>query len=54
MQREELAECAQKDYYKLCGDLISANMYRIQKGDSSAALENFYDEECPTIEINSM
>lgn len=51
VQREELAECAQKDYYKLCGDLISANMYRIQKGDSSAALENFYDEECPTIEI---
>ena len=48
VQREELAECAQKDYYKLCGDLISANMYRIQKGDSSAALENFYDEECPT------
>lgn len=50
-QREELAECADKDYYKLCGDLISANMYRIQKGDSLLIAENFYDESCPEIEI---
>lgn len=50
-QREELTACADRDYYKLCGDLISANMYRIQKGDSSVALENFYDDECPKIEI---
>ena len=51
VQRGELSECAQKEYYKLCGDLISANMYRIQKGDSSAMLENFYDENCPVIDI---
>lgn len=50
-QREELAECADKDYYKLCGDLISANMYRIQKGDSLLIAENFYDESCPELEI---
>ena len=50
-QREELAECADKDHYKFCGDLISANMYRIQKGDSSLITENFYDESCPEIEI---
>lgn len=50
-QREELAECADKDHYKLCGDLISANMYRIQKGDSSLITENFYVESCPEIEI---
>lgn len=50
-QREELAECAGKEHYKLCGDLISANMYRIQKGDSSLITENFYDESCPEIEI---
>ncbi|MBR6982655.1 MAG: NFACT family protein [Ruminococcus sp.] len=50
-QREELSACAEKDRYKLCGDLISANMYRINKGDSTAVLENFYDENCPTVEI---
>lgn len=51
VQREELSACAGRDYYKLCGDLISANMYRIQKGDSMAVLENFYDEGCPPTEI---
>ena len=51
VQREELGKCAEKDHYKLCGDLISANMYRISKGESSTVLENFYDEECPQIRI---
>ncbi|MDD6059538.1 MAG: NFACT RNA binding domain-containing protein [Ruminococcus sp.] len=51
VQREELGRCAEKDHYKLCGDLISANMYRISKGESSTVLENFYDEECPQIRI---
>lgn len=51
VQREELSACADRDYYKLCGDLISTNMYRIKKGDSIASVENFYDENYPTIEI---
>ncbi|WP_028521134.1 Rqc2 family fibronectin-binding protein [Ruminococcus flavefaciens] len=50
-QREELDACADKDRAKLFGDLISANMYRIQKGDSSAVVENSYDEECPQVTI---
>ena len=50
-QREELDACADKDRAKLFGDLISANMYRIQKGDSSAVVENFYDEKCPQVTI---
>lgn len=50
-QREELAACADKGQAKLCGDLISANMYRIQKGDSSATVENFYEESCPQMTI---
>ncbi|WP_303819836.1 NFACT family protein [Ruminococcus flavefaciens] len=50
-QREELDACADKERAKLFGDLISANMYRIQKGDSSAVVENFYDEECPQVTI---
>lgn len=51
VQRGELAGCADKDRSKLYGDLISANMYRIKKGDSSAVLENFYDESCPEVRI---
>ncbi|MDE5835299.1 MAG: NFACT family protein, partial [Ruminococcus sp.] len=51
VQREELSACADREYYKLCGDLISANMYRIKKGDNIIIAENFYDENCPTVEI---
>lgn len=51
VQREELSACADREYYKLCGDLISANMYRIKKGDNTAVVENFYDENYPAIEI---
>ncbi len=50
-QREELVACAERDKFKLCGDLISANMYRLKKGDSVAVLENFYEEDCPSVEI---
>ena len=50
-QQQELAACAEKVTYKLWGDLISANIYRIQKGDSSAEVENFYEEGCPTVSI---
>ena len=51
-QREELDACADKEHAKLCGDLISANMYRINKGDSSATVENFYDESYPQMTIS--
>ncbi|MBQ8960172.1 MAG: NFACT family protein [Ruminococcus sp.] len=51
VQQGELAACAEKEHFKLCGDLISANMYRIEKGDVSANLENFYEEGLPLVEI---
>lgn len=50
-QKEELSACEGKELYKLYGDLISANIYQISKGDSSVCVENFYDENCPQIEI---
>lgn len=50
-QKLELAESAKREELKLKGDLISANLYRIEKGMDRITLENFYDEACPTIEI---
>lgn len=51
IQQEELSNCDNKETYKLYGDLISSNIYRINKGDNIAILENFYDENYPTIKI---
>ncbi len=50
-QRQELLECTDRELYKIKGDLIMSNLYRIQKGDKIAVVENFYDEACPQIEI---
>ncbi len=50
-QKLELEECQGRDEYRLKGDLIMSNLYRLEKGMGSAKLENFYDESCPEIEI---
>lgn len=50
-QKNELLQCEKKDELKLMGDLLSANLYRFSKGDTKVVVENFYDENCPQIEI---
>lgn len=50
-QRIELKESENREEFKLKGDLISANLYRVEKGMASVKVENFYDEACPEIEI---
>lgn len=50
-QREELKESENREKFKLKGDLISANLYRVEKGMRSVTVENFYDENYPQIEI---
>jgi len=50
-QRIELKESENREEFKLNGDLISANLYRVEKGMASVKVENFYDENCPEIEI---
>lgn len=51
LQQEKLAEAAHKDEYKIFGDLITANLYRIKEGEDKVSLENFYDENLPVVEI---
>ena len=50
-QQHELSKTAEMNRNKLYGDLLSANLYRIQKGDTSVRLENFYEESCPEVTI---
>ncbi len=50
-QRDELAACADRDRFRLYGDLLSANLYRLKKGDHAAIVENFYEEGSPQISI---
>lgn len=50
-QTAELQTCAQRETYRIKGDLLSANMYAIEKGLKSVKLQNFYDEALAELEI---
>ncbi len=50
-QTEELMQCGEKDSIRRKADLISANLYRIKKGDTEAVLEDFYEPDCPQLTI---
>lgn len=51
VQGDELKSCENREYYRICGDLIQANLYRIPKGASECEVENFYDENFTKISI---
>lgn len=51
IQREALLESARGEEYKRAGDLITANIYKIKRGDKSITAVDYYDEECPEITI---
>ncbi|MBO5226878.1 MAG: NFACT family protein [Ruminococcus sp.] len=51
-QTEELEQCREKDSLRKKADLISANLYRIKKGDTEAVIEDFYEPDCPTVTID--
>lgn len=50
LQKDELERCKDKDLLKLYGELIVANMYRLEKGLSYYEVENYYDN-CNLIKI---
>jgi len=52
-QRADLAESEDRESYRRSGDLITANIYRIKKGDKFVEAEDYYDEsgEAPLVKI---
>lgn len=50
-QRAELEQCSDREQLRINGDLIQANLYRIEKGAPFADLENFYDDNMQTVRI---
>lgn len=51
LQRGELQQCTEREHLKICGDLISANLYQLQKGDTMAALANYYEADQPLVSV---
>ncbi len=51
IQKKTLEDAENKEKYKIYGDLLTANLYRISDGETSVTLENYYEEGSPEIEI---
>lgn len=51
-QRAELEQCSKRDTLRMFGDLVNANLYRLEKGQSSAVIENFYAEDQSKITVS--
>ncbi len=51
IQREALLESERGEQYKRHADLITANIYRLERGMTSFRTVDYYDESCPEIEI---
>ena len=49
--KKEYAATQDRDKLRLCGDLITANLYRMERGMASLTTENYYEEDLPTIKI---
>ena len=50
-QKQELLDSEKREKYKIYADLISANLYRIEKGLEEVELENFYNENLEKIKV---
>ena len=52
MQEKDYAATQDRDRLRICGDLITSNLYRMERGQSKLVCENFYDENCAETTIH--
>lgn len=50
-QMSELEISRDREQLRICGDLLQANLYRIEKGSAFADVENYYDENMSILRI---
>lgn len=51
LQEKEYAQTLERDHLRICGELITANLYRMERGQKVLLTQNYYEESCPDIEI---
>ena len=50
-QEKEYAQTQERDQLRLWGDLITANLYRMERGQRILETENYYDPDCGTVQV---
>ena len=52
IQKTELSACGEREIFRVNADIISANIYKMEKGQKSLTAENYYTGETVTIELD--
>ena len=50
-QEQELAESKNRDKWRVYGELITANLYRMERGMSRLTAQDYYDPDCADVDI---
>ena len=50
-QEKELAATRDRERLRISGELITANLYRMERGMSRLTAENYYEDGCPPVNI---
>lgn len=53
IRKKELSECSERENFRVCGDIISANIYRLEKGMTKCVLDDFYSGEQREITLDA-
>ena len=51
LQEKDYAQTQDRDQLRICGDLITANLYRMERGARTLTCENYYEEGCPQVTV---
>ncbi|MBE6919072.1 MAG: fibronectin/fibrinogen-binding protein [Ruminococcaceae bacterium] len=51
LQEKEYAQTQDRDKLRICGELLTANFYRMERGAGKITVENYYEPDCPCVEI---
>jgi predicted ribosome quality control (RQC) complex YloA/Tae2 family protein len=51
LQEKEYRQTLDRDRLRIFGELITANLYRMERGQGRLVAQNYYEESCPDVEI---
>ena len=51
IQEKDYAATQDREKLRIYGDLITSNLYRMERGANKLVCENFYEEDCPSVTI---
>ena len=50
-QEKELLDCRDRNKWRIYGELITANLYRMERGMGRLTAQNYYDPDCAEVDI---